>query len=225
MSRQAISRVCNIESCEQKDKIQVMKYINSSDNLSPCKTQKVDSNKSIVNKGAGSILFTKLVQVGWKFPRVQLTDADEKYLFEIEVRIKLLHPSSLSMLRDILCDFPAQVLLSRFGLLQAVLEILGGTQVQNNGKYLNIAICHVFHVIRVLWPTNVGILFPVEIMSWLRLLLKKCIDGYHTIKDGNGCSVVQELESQDASESKDGSPSLGLQLVRCNMVSNRLPIR
>ncbi len=30
-------------------------------------------------------MYTKVVQDGWKFPYVYITDVDEKYLFDLEV--------------------------------------------------------------------------------------------------------------------------------------------
>jgi hypothetical protein len=51
----------------------------------------------------------------------------------LQVRIKLLHPLSSSMMADIVSDFPAAAILSRVGLIQAALEILGATHLETNG--------------------------------------------------------------------------------------------
>jgi hypothetical protein len=45
----------------------------------------VDDVPRGVGVGAGSIMYTKVVQDGWKFPYVHISDIDEKYLFDIEV--------------------------------------------------------------------------------------------------------------------------------------------
>ena len=37
-------------------------------------------------RGAGAILFSSLVNKGWKFPPFLLTESDERYLFDLEVR-------------------------------------------------------------------------------------------------------------------------------------------
>lgn len=36
-------------------------------------------------RGAGAILYSSLLQYGWRFPTVKISDTDEKYLFDLEV--------------------------------------------------------------------------------------------------------------------------------------------
>ena len=38
-------------------------------------------------RGAGEILYSPLVYQGWRFPYIQLTESDDRYLFEIEVSL------------------------------------------------------------------------------------------------------------------------------------------
>ena len=45
----------------------------------------------------------------------------------IQVKVKLNHSDSFEILRNILVDFPPQVLLGRPGLIQSVLDIVGST--------------------------------------------------------------------------------------------------
>jgi hypothetical protein len=45
----------------------------------------IDDIPRDVGSGAGSIMYTKVVHDGWKFPYVYVTDVDEKYLFDLEV--------------------------------------------------------------------------------------------------------------------------------------------
>ena len=44
-----------------------------------------------ISRGAGAILFSSLVYQGWRFPSFVLVDTDERYLFELEVKVKLSH--------------------------------------------------------------------------------------------------------------------------------------
>jgi hypothetical protein len=82
------------------------------------------SNHS-TSSGAGAILFSSLVYQGWRLPPFLLVQTDEKYLFELEVKVKLSHVSCGPALMDALVDFPPHVLISRAGLLQAMLDVLG----------------------------------------------------------------------------------------------------
>lgn len=38
-------------------------------------------------QGAGAILNSRLVYTGWKFPTFVLTERDERWLFDVEVRV------------------------------------------------------------------------------------------------------------------------------------------
>jgi hypothetical protein len=61
--------------------------------MSPPKVAGMPSDNIVVNvgSGAGSIMYTSVVHSGWKFPFVFLTDVDEKYLFDVEVRTIFYH--------------------------------------------------------------------------------------------------------------------------------------
>jgi hypothetical protein len=46
--------------------------------------------------------------------------------------VKLGHPLSVCLLSDLLADFPPQAILARGGLIQALLEVLGATHIQDD---------------------------------------------------------------------------------------------
>lgn len=39
-------------------------------------------------RGAGAILYSSLATAGWRFPSITLVEADEKYLFDLEVHLQ-----------------------------------------------------------------------------------------------------------------------------------------
>ena len=80
-----------------------------------------------ISRGAGAILFSSLVYQGWRFPSFVLVDTDERYLFELEVKVKLSHVNCGAALMDCLVEYPPHALLSRAGLLQAMLDVLGSS--------------------------------------------------------------------------------------------------
>ena len=80
------------------------------------------------SRGAGAILFSSLVYQGWRFPSFVLVDTDERYLFELEVKVKLSHVNCGTALMDCLVEYPPHALLSRAGLLQAMLDVLGSSE-------------------------------------------------------------------------------------------------
>ena len=79
------------------------------------------------NQGAGAVLFTILATTGYKFPFIyNLTDSEERMLYELEVHVRLGKEDSAISLMEILADIPAIALLARKSLLEAVLDLLGG---------------------------------------------------------------------------------------------------
>ena len=74
-------------------------------------TTEMLSNRS--GKGAGAFLDSRLCLQGWRFPVSVLTEADEKFLFDVEVKIRMGNGHDVRLLYDILADFPADVLVSR----------------------------------------------------------------------------------------------------------------
>jgi hypothetical protein len=91
-------------------------------------------------QGAGAIFYISLVQEGWKFPTVQISDEDDLYLFEIEVisnldiisviivfqaQLKLGKLEAFFNLKDVVYDFPPEVLLQRTSLLEEIMNIIG----------------------------------------------------------------------------------------------------
>ena len=90
-------------------------------------------------RGAGAILHSPLVHTGFRFPAVELIEADESYLVEIEVKVKLGKYDIFFQLQDILADFPVEVLLQRPGLLQGLIDNIGTyliTIMEDHGMYL-----------------------------------------------------------------------------------------
>ena len=90
--------------------------------------KKREEQQQSTSRGAGAILFSSLVYQGWRFPSFVLVDTDERYLFELEVKVKLSHVNCGSALMDCLVEYPPHALLSRAGLLQAMLDVLGSSE-------------------------------------------------------------------------------------------------
>ena len=63
-------------SADQADRFTVQKYRSLN-----------DETQSASTRGAGAILFSSLVYKGWKFPPFLPTESDERYLFDLEVRL------------------------------------------------------------------------------------------------------------------------------------------
>ena len=113
---------------------------------------------SQLQRGAGAILNSSLVYSGWKFPHVVLTESDERYLFDLEVKVKLGHDSAVQLLWDALNDFPAPALCCRASLLAAILDLVGGVYPRDNQSF--------------------GGLCPVTAMKWLQGLLEKAVQAF-----------------------------------------------
>lgn len=50
----------------------------------------IEANQRSRLQGAGAVLNSRLVYTGWKFPAFVLTERDERWLFDVEVRFKCL---------------------------------------------------------------------------------------------------------------------------------------
>jgi hypothetical protein len=150
---------------------------------------------------ASGILFSALASTGWRLPEVPIIDSDEKYLFDAEVRIKLFHPSSLDLLLDILADFPPSVIMSRVGMLQLVLDIVGSTSIQG--------------------ATSETAFNPLNAIDWLNALISKSVASFHDLLDGSKVSDLRNLELVHRNDGEDNetSPSLALQMVSLFKIS------
>lgn len=83
-------------------------------------------NKIGLYHGAGAILNSRLVYYGWKFPDFVITEHDERYLFDVEVKVKLQHESASRDIWDVLSNFPVQAIMKKTNLLHAIIDIVGG---------------------------------------------------------------------------------------------------
>jgi len=128
---------------------------------------------SIGSSGAGKILCTVLCSGGWKLPRVVLTEADDKILFDTEIRVKLGHAGCGDLLRDCLVDFPAEVLLHRPGLLEAVLNVAGTSLTTEDSAAADFSLA----------------LSPTGALRWLTALMHKATKAFEAMLDGGGCAV------------------------------------
>ena len=159
-----------------------------------------------LQRGAGAILNSSLVFSGWKFPRVVLTDADERHLFDLEVKVKLGHDTAVQLLWDALNDFPAPVLAARPSLLAALLDLVGSVYPQDQ---------------------STGGLCPVTAMSWLETLLAKSAKAFVVHLEGSLCSSIPAssaptVEAEEGS-SDFGKPTLAAQMTRA-MHALRYPV-
>lgn len=120
----------------------------------------------------------------------------------MKVRIKLFHSNSLEILQDILADFPAQVIFSRVGLLQTILDVVGSTHIRDDIENHHYS------------------LNSISAIDWLRQLFQKAIKSFENLYEGNlVCELpdVPELSSKmlsdETSNESSYSPSLAYQMV------------
>lgn len=163
-----------------------------------------------LQRGAGAILQSALVYSGWKFAKIVLTDSDERYLFDTEVRVKLGHDTSVQLLWDCLSDFPAPALISRPGLMAAVLDLVGAVYTQDQ------------------LASNPGGLNPLTAMAWLEVLLKKCVSAFVMQMEGSLCGTIPTSSQtykpvDDVGSIEHGKPSLAAQMTKA-MYSLRYPV-
>lgn len=124
---------------------------------------------------AGAILGSALSFNGWKFHPVSLIDSDERFLYDIEVKVRLGHKGCEEALFNALADFPAHTLLSRAGLIQCVLDAVGSI-------YSDV-------------DAHSCILTPIKAMAWLEGLASKAIDAFRNQMKGTLCSTVPQSHS------------------------------
>ncbi len=124
-------------------------------------------NQAANQKKAGAIMNSTLVHNGWKFPHFILTESDERYLFDVEVKVKLGHGGVERMIFDVLTDFPVSVIIARSGLIQALLDIIGGAY--SNDDIIN----------------NPMALYPVTAIRWFEEFIIKLAKGFTSQLDGS----------------------------------------
>ncbi len=165
----------------------------------------------IFKANAGVILDSKLCTDGFKFPHTILTDVDEKFLFDVDVKLKLdeqkLHDSRL--LFDMLVNYPVSVILSRKTLLAHVLDCIGAALFTADKNYNQ--------------PLS-----PMEAIDWMIEFLKKAERAFTALLDGSICACVPKAY-EDATidmyvdEGIHDPNSLSMQLA-VNMYKMRVPI-
>jgi len=130
------------------------------------------------NRGAGAILQSSLCYHGWQFPKVLLTDIDEKLLFDVEVKVKMGHDMAAELLWDCLTDFPVAALMAHPGLLHAVLDVVGSSNSLVSGV-----------------PSKC--LDAVGAMNWLQELVKAAVKAYEVQLEGRLCSLSLSSAVED----------------------------
>lgn len=161
-------------------------------------------NKSNQNRGAGAILQSSLCYHGWQFPKVLLTDIDEKLLFDVEVKVKMGHDMAAELLWDCLTDFPAAALMAHPGLLHAVLDVIGSS---------NSLVAAV--------PSKC--LDAVGAMKWLQELVKVAVKAYEAQLEGRVCSLSTTADDSSSSTG-EGKPSASLATNMAQTLQNmRIP--
>jgi hypothetical protein len=206
------------------DKLEIESYMNEMEKKSP--TNKKESNNIFINRGhvctklqhvsgkynsnkkASAILNSALVFTGWKFPLFIFTDRDERFLFDLEVKIKLGHDGCESILMDVLVDFPPQAILSRPGLIHGVIDIVGST----------------FTSLDII--TNPLGLTPPIAMTWLEKLMNKASESFLLQMEGSMCSSIPNsvvTRSEEPTKNDDTQPGTAVQMARA-MYALRHPI-
>ena len=135
-------------------------------------------------RGAGAILQSGLASHGWQFPKVILTEIDEKYLFDVEVKVKMGHESASDLLWDCITDFPAPTLVAHPGLIHAVLDVVGSAN--SDGA-----------------PSSPKCLNAVGAMKWLENLVVRAIKSYEAQLDGRLCSLGSSTKEEDDDDEGD----------------------
>ena len=129
MLNKAIASICSLgdikESLELNDELLHSNIYTQSETDLHVPNLIYSNNKIGTYHGAGAILNSRLVYNGWKFPDFVITDHDERYIFDVEVRVKLQHESASRDIWDLLANFPVQAILQKTNLLHSVLDIVG----------------------------------------------------------------------------------------------------
>jgi hypothetical protein len=175
-----------------------IKALTSSQVLSPSTEQQKSSNTF---RGAGAILQSSLCFNGWQFPKIILTEIDEKLLFDIEIKIKMGHDSVNELLNDCLIDYPAPTLLSHPGLIHSVLDVIGSNS-HSNGT-----------------PSSPKCFQINDALIWLEKLMKRLIVAYEAQLDGRTCSLGTPSSSSN-SDSDSMKPADTLATNITNTIQN-----
>ena len=159
-------------------------------------------NHAVNQKKAGAIMNSTLVHNGWKFPHFILTESDERHLFDVEVKVKLGHGGVERMIFDVLTDFPVSVIIARSGLIQALLDIIGGAY--SNDDLIN----------------NPMGLYPVTAIRWFEEFTIKLAKGFTSQLDG---SLYSSMPSSGNNQDDVNVNSYASQMARA-MYAMRHPL-
>ena len=190
----------------------------------------------VTSRGAGVILQSPLVYQGHCLSHACLTESDDRFLFDAEVcvcvkyiypcrsfhlksvkfnntplkvKVKLSHPDSESVLRNVLDDFPPEILLYRAGLIQAVIDRIGAILAYNDkGNYFIVIGQGVLLSQPVLSDSTIG---PIFAMEWMESLLSRCFKCHVTNINGNKNSSIPPVFIDECDSSK--IPSLSTTMV------------
>jgi len=145
-----------------------------------------------------------------------VNEADEKHLFDAEVRLKMggAYDSRLLfglclripctrvtfiyssfLIADLLVDFPADVLLARRSLLEFVLDTVGSALVvAERGQQLATLPYSADCLIDSVLPLDYSSSFsPLDAMAWLGALVKKAVGAFGVQLEGSLCSRCDAL--------------------------------
>jgi hypothetical protein len=187
------TRIDTVSEINDINDIDTANYINKEDKYSVVSHFSSNEKKAvqkIYHSGAGAILHSSLVFQGWKFPYFLLTDSDERFLFDLEVKLKLNHHTCVGLLWDVLSDFPPHVLFERQGLLQAILDVLGSSSVSSSSAYSQ-------------EETEYDLTFlnPLVAVRWFQQLFEISRTAYKVQEEGSLCSSVPASFSENANQS------------------------
>jgi hypothetical protein len=153
-------------------------------------TKQLSSESGAVSRGAGSILRSNLATDGYQIPCAYvLTEEEERSLYNIEVRIRLGQHDIAKDLVDALYDFPAEALLARTGLLEAILDLLGSVGFSTDSCDLGYDLI------------STSALSPQLAMFWCKCLLQSLCRSWGQLVDGGLCSSGFNDLSMDTSSS------------------------
>jgi hypothetical protein len=179
-------------------------YINIEDKYSVVSHFSSNEKKEvqkIYHSGAGAILHSSLVFQGWKFPSFLLTDSDERFLFDLEVKVKLNHHTCVGLLWDILSDFPPHVLFERQGLLQALLDVLGSTSISSRSSYSQLETEY-----------DLTTLNPLVALQWFQQLFEMSRIAYTVQEEGSLCSSVPISFSENNTGGSNAIDEFGVRM-------------
>eukprot|EP01038_Epipyxis_sp_PR26KG_P012323 gene12323-16528_t len=141
----------------------------------PHNENNISKPKNTIYRGAGAILNSSIVFHGWKFPNFVIVDSDERYLFDVEVKLKLSHSDSMKLLWDVVYDFPVEAIITKTGLIHTVLDVVGSTY---STKELDSD------------PNGVH---PISAIRWLQYFIQKCCKAFKIILNGSMCANIPSI--------------------------------